>query len=477
MGARPVDDIVLDQVEREITVPEEELLRQGRPACVAVPERCQTGLPIHRGNEPAAAAFSSGKGELDTLARAGGQDPGNAKYEHIKILTATHQYDEALRRLESFLNNAKNLENFPRIQLEIGRVYLAQGKTADAVAKFSFVDTSYAKTDEAARAYYYLGKLYEQTQIDYVKAGLNYAKAKLEFPASLITADAAKKGDAFVKYFVIYSDIARFDSLMRMVKITRAKRDSAALAADTLHTADSSMTLSPVAKNPAVPKELPGKSQAQMDSLARVDSVKRETNARLFASESQVLDSLRRAVVRSHFELAGVFYLELERQDSAIYWYQRVIDEGGETQYAPRALFTLAEIFKTAGPGEKGTLDSLYSEIISRYPESPYAQESRRIMGIPLLVARKDTAEELYLHAEKFFDGPHADSALPILYSIVRDDRSSPFCPKALFAIGWLYENKLYKEDSASAVYRRLIAVYPSSQFAACGEAESTRRR
>jgi tetratricopeptide (TPR) repeat protein len=389
-----------------------------------------------------------------------------AKFENIKILTATQQYDEALRRLESFLNNAKNLENFPRIQLEIGRVYLAQGKVAEAIAKFSFVDTSYAKTDAAARAYFYLGRLYEWTQIDYAKAGLNYTKAKLEFPASLITADAAKKGDAFVKYFILYSDMARFDSLIGMVKIARAKRDSAALAADTLHATDSSMAISQSGKNPGLPKEIVGKLQARMDSLARVDSIKGEINARLFASETHAIDTLRRAIVRSHFELAGVFYLELERQDSALFWYQRVINEGGETEYAPRALFTLAEIFKASGSVGKGNADSLYAEVISRYPESPYAQESRRSLGIPLLVARKDTAEELYLRAETFFDGPSADSALPILYGIVRNNRSSPYCPKALYTIGWLYENKLNKEDSASAVYRRLIAVYPSSQFA-----------
>lgn len=87
-------------------------------------------------------------------------------------------------------------------------------------------------------------------------------------------------------------------------------------------------------------------------------------------------------------------------------------------------------------------------------------------MGIPLLVARKDSAEALFLHAETYFDGPDADSALPILYRIVQENRSSPYCPKALYTIGWLSENKLEKEDSASAVYRRLIKVYPSSQFA-----------
>ncbi len=406
-----------------------------------------------------------------------------AKFENIRILISAHQYDEALRRLDGFLSNAKNLENFSRIQLEIGRVYLAQNKVADAIAKFSFVDTTYAKTDDAAKAYYSLGKIYETVQINYAKAGTNYGKAKLEFPASLITADATKKADAFVKYFALYSDIRRCDSLIVVVKADRlkrdslalvadtlkasgAKRDSLVLAADTLHAVDSSSAFLHNAKTRDGSKGISQKLLAERDSLVRLDSLKREANVRLLATETHRVDTLRQAIVKTHFELAGVFYLELELQDSALFWYQRVIDEGGQTEYAPRALFTIAEIFKTTGTKDKGNADSLYSEVISRYPESPYAQESRRILGMPLLVARKDSAEELYLHAETYFDGPDADSALSILYRIVQENRSSPYCPKALYTIGWLYENKLEKEDSASAVYRRLIKVYPGSQFA-----------
>ncbi len=389
-----------------------------------------------------------------------------AKFENIKILISAHQYEEALSRLEGFLRYAKNFENFSRIQLEIGRMYLAQNRIADAIAKFSFVDTTYAKTDDAAKAYYDLGKIYETIQIDYAKAGSSYSKARLEYPASLITPDAAKKADAFVKYFVLYSDMRRCDSLIAAIKANRIKRDSLALAADTMHTMDSSSAISQSAKALFVSKEISQKSQAERDSLARLDSLKRESNARLLATETHNVDTLRKTMVKDHFELAGVFYLEIEREDSALFWYQRVIDEGRETEYAPRALFTLAEIFKAKGAKEKGNADSLYSEVISRYPESPYAQESRRILGIPLLVARKDSAEELFLHAETYFDGPDADSALPILYKIVKENRSSPYCPKALYTIGWLYENKLEKEDSASAVYRRLIKIYPGSRFA-----------
>ncbi len=174
-----------------------------------------------------------------------------AKFENIKILTSSYRYDEALLRLERFLSNAKNLDNFSKIQLEIGRLYLAQDRIAEAIAKFSYVDTTYGKTEDAAKAYYYLGRIYERIQTNYAKAGINYAKAKLEFPAALITTEAAKKSDAFVKYFVLYADMARFDSLLGMIKINRAKRDSAAFAADSLHAVDSVLALTQKAKNPA----------------------------------------------------------------------------------------------------------------------------------------------------------------------------------------------------------------------------------
>ena len=258
-----------------------------------------------------------------------------------------------MRRLEGFLSNAKNFENFSKIQLEIGRVYLAQNRIADAIAKFSFVDTTYAKTDDAAKAYYDLGKIYETIQINYAKAGSSYSKAKLEYPASLITPDAAKKADAFVKYFVLYSDMRRCDSLIGAIKANRIKRDSLALAADTIHTIDSSSAFSQSAKALSVSKEISQKLQAERDSLARLDSLKRESNARLLATETHSIDTLRKTMVRAHSNLLEFFIWKSNVQDSALFWYQRVIDEGGETEYCLARIFTLAEIFKTAGAREK----------------------------------------------------------------------------------------------------------------------------
>ncbi|HTR81004.1 MAG TPA: tetratricopeptide repeat protein [Bacteroidota bacterium] len=364
-----------------------------------------------------------------------------AELDHIEILSELHRYDEALNLLNALLDDAKNAENFPKIQLEVGKLYEAEGKLNDAIEKFSFIDTAYARTEESCQAYYRLGQIYEIDQRDYAKAFHLYQKAQGEAPSSAVGMKAGKRADAFQKYFLLWHDIAQYDSLIHEAGKNEEHEDSVLHAQDTV-----------VAVN--------------ADSAARADSLKKESEQRLHLATAEKVDSLRMLITKTHFELGGIFYLEIEKQDSALYWYQRVVGEGGKNEYADRSLFTMAEISRTSP--EKGKLksDSLYAAVIDQYPQSPYAQESRRILGLPLLPPQKDTAEELYLKAEKYMDGTDADSALPFLYSIVKKKLASPYSPKALYAIGWLYENKLDQRDSASAVYRRLMTAYPSSEFA-----------
>ena len=366
-----------------------------------------------------------------------------AELEHTRALSDLHQFDEALSQLFDLLDDAKNAENFSKIQLQIGLIYVAQHKLDEAIAKFTLLDTSYAKTEEAAAGYFNLAKIYEVDRGDYPKARLNYDKARSESPTAPTVAEAGKKSEAFAKYFTLRTDLANCDSLIISIGVRKVKRDSARAAV----VSDTVLTL-------------------KTDSLASVDSVRAEKEKQLEANERQSIDSLQRVMVKTRFELAGIFYLELDRQDSATFWFNRVIEEGGKSEYAQRSLFTLAEISRTSGTKEKPYVDSLYSAVIALFPGSPYAQESRRILGLPLLAATRDTAEELYLRAEILMDGARADSALPYLYKIVKENKTSPYSPKALYAIGWVYENRLYERDSASAVYRRLLAAYPGTQFA-----------
>jgi TolA-binding protein len=343
-----------------------------------------------------------------------------AKLENIEIMSESHKYDEALNRLNAFLDDGKNAENYSKIHLQIGNIYLAQNRIDDAIAKFGYLDTSFARTEEAAKAYFELGKIYETLQGNYSLARANYDKARMEFPSADITAEATQKADAFSKYFALRSDLKKYDSLIVDLRGRKGKRDSLKVA--------------------------------------------REKSLEI--SEQRNVDSLRQMIVKAHFELAGIFYLEINEPDSALGWFQKVIDESGNSNLAPRALFTVTEIYGTWKAKGKSFLDSLYGMIIARYPGSPYAQESRRALGIPLTSIQTDPADELYARAETYMEGASPDSALRLLYRLVKENATSSFSAKALYAIGWLYENKLARRDSASVVYRRLIAAYPESRFA-----------
>jgi hypothetical protein len=58
------------------------------------------------------------------------------------------------------------------------------------------------------------------------------------------------------------------------------------------------------------------------------------------------------------------------------------------------------------------------------------------------------------------------DSSITNMYKIYTTHPKSQFASKALYAIGWMLENKNLK-DSAAVVYDTLVKVYPHSVYAA----------
>ncbi len=386
------------------------------------------------------------------------------EFQRARMLAKMKKYDDALAAVQNLLDDQKNSENFAKLHLAIANIYLAEGRTDDAIARYTYIDTTYAKTDESARSYYNLGRYYEYQLFDYAKARVNYDKAKSENAASDITKDAFARADMFTKYFALNAELAKDDSTIRYIGRQRAIRDSLAQFPDSMRQHDSSA----VKVSNARPDSLPSArtlTAAALDSIRAADSLKAKATELRLAAEQVFVDSMSHSIVRSEFELGGLFYLDIDQPDSALYWYRRVITESPTSEYAPRSLYTLAEIYRTVKKKDAAFQDSLYSLIVEKYPQSLYAQEARKNLGMKLLAEKKDPAEELYLHAETYFDSTEADSALTILDSIARNYRTSQFAPKALYSIGWLYENALGRNDSASFAYRKLLALYPDSKY------------
>ncbi len=420
-----------------------------------------------------------------------------AVYES-RMLTREQKYDAALELLFEKIDDSKFSEFYGTAHREVGNTYAAQGNIDEAVAQYRYVDTAFARTDDAARSMFALATLYEFTLIQYDSARTYYDKAKVEFSSSEITPDATRKSEIFGKYFSLKRDLANYDTLITDILFPRPVKLDSALAArrDSVHRADSlaraergesalermarmrTDTSSAPADTAAAgagvltalqnaadslklapPAEL---TQAMKDSVASADSL---VLAAKRVEKNKLLDSLALQVTRTKFELAGLLYLELNRPDSALVYFTEVVRHTTDSSLAARSYFTMAEIHASSDSSSRTTIDSIYRRIIAIAPQSSYAQEARKNLGIPLLAEATDSAEVHFWAAERAMDTGKPQEAIPLMRSLAAKFPKSPYSSKALFAVGWIFENSLFANDSAEAAYNQLKEKFPASKY------------
>jgi len=388
-----------------------------------------------------------------------------AQLQFFKSTALQLKYDEAINGLNEMLSDTKNKEFFGIVHFEIANVLMLQNKTSEAINKYIFVDTAFARTDEAARSYYILGKYFEEKELNYDSARTLYNKARSEFTSSEITKEATERSDIFNKYDILQKDLIRYDSLYINALLMKDQQDSLALIkqSDTTRIKDSVS----VKEEPKVKKMTKaGKADPKKDSTIVIDSTKIKDQLDRTITQQKMVDSLYRSIIRTKFELGGLFYVEIQQPDSALRLFNEVVNKYSASEFAPRALYSIAEIQRSIKQKPKSELDSLYTKIITSYPESPYANEARKSLGLPLVEAQKDSAQEEFEQAEKLSDSKKYESAI-VLYKRISDQfLTSTVSAKSLFTAGWHYENSLMNNDSAYAVYKRVITKYPLSQFA-----------
>ncbi len=383
--------------------------------------------------------------------------------QQLKAAAARQRYDEALDGLRTMLDDTKNSEFFGIIHFEIANVLMLKGAVSEAVEKYRYVDTAFARSDEAARSYFVLGNYYEDREQRYDSALTMYAKARSEFPSSEITPRAAAKFDIFSKYFSLQKELHRYDSLYNDEREKKRRADSSFAAEEERLRKDSvRIRIEQRIKVGSRDK----KSDPVRDSIAAVDSVRSVERLNIERAHASMRDSLIRSQIRTKFELAGLFFLEIGRRDSAMYWFNEVIASDSTEQFAPRALYTIAEIVRSDSNSSPTELNAIYHRIIKTYPESPYANESRRILGLPMRETAKDSAQELFERSELLSEQLEFVKAVQLYKSVADRFPVSPFAAKALYAAGWHFEHRLNNADSAVAEYRRLVARYPVSPLA-----------
>jgi TolA-binding protein len=186
------------------------------------------------------------------------------------------------------------------------------------------------------------------------------------------------------------------------------------------------------------------------------------------------IDSLDQRVANTKIELATLFYTSIERPDSAMYWYKRFVAEYPSNPGVPRSLYTMGQIIGQDSTKSAGSADSLYREIIQRFPSSEFASESRKILGLPPDTQSIDPAQLEYTRAQNLVLSGNFADAVSGFRRVVDQYPKSLLASRAQYAIGWIYENQLIAPDSAIANYKILISTYPTSPFVSLVQAKLT---
>lgn len=192
-------------------------------------------------------------------------------------------------------------------------------------------------------------------------------------------------------------------------------------------------------------------------SLVTRDSVI-QVQREMEGENQRALDSLFALQGGAAFGLAEVFYSDLGMTDSARSRYEQALEWGVDSTRRARALYILAELT----PGRE---KEYYERTMREHPRSPYARLSALRLGLES-EQEVDPAAEVYRAIETRIDTGDAAAVVSELRSLVAAYPASPFAAKSLYAMGWLYEHRLGKPDSALTCYTSVMEQYRGSQYA-----------
>jgi len=327
-----------------------------------------------------------------------------AKLQAAMALRERKAFNEALDVTDDLARDFRYKEYAGMTRLERAKILFAGGRKDEAIEEYRFLDTAFSRTDVGPLAAFRIGEFLEKEIGDYDSATTFFNRASLNRNTSVYEA-ARRKAAALTRYKELRRSVAHEDSLLHV----KMEHDSLAMKAD----------------------------------------------------------SLRRLLAGASIELGDIFETDLMLPDSAVTWYRWSLALGVDSVKSPRALFVLAEIAAAHPDKQFGDPRDYYLKIIQQFPRSKFADQSRDIVGLPKEEQQMDAAEQLFVEAERDIERERYEIALSALTGIATRFPASPFAAKSEYTIGWIYENRLSKPDSALAHFKKLMEQHGSSKYAA----------
>lgn len=421
-----------------------------------------------------------------------------SKLNEAKSLNEIGKTREAYEILDKISGKYRDFPEMKQnIELEIANTYNYQKKYDDARKKYFDVIIDYPGSKVSADAYYHLAYFAEYINNNYLYAYINYKKVSETNSASDFAGISTKRAEVLDKYFSLYAvikdttkitypdnepefikykdkrekekgeekkDIEQQKGTENLPPEPKGGGNSGNIYLDTLENLQSGEETDPMFVN---------KKDTSLKISTDTLTKKTDTEVKKLSPEDSLLlvihmeDSIKtvklNARIDAYFQLAELFLYDLNRIDSSLYYLNLIISDSINPEKTAKALYSVATIYKNQNEDE--IAKGIYEKIISQYPNSIFANESRKILGLQLVEILVDSANVLYSSAEKNILKNEYESALKDLRKILYNYPSDSFYVKSLYSVGWIYEYAFKNKDSSLLYYKKLKNDFPNSYY------------
>ncbi|MHB1687725.1 MAG: tetratricopeptide repeat protein [Ignavibacteriaceae bacterium] len=453
----------------------------------------------------------------------------NTEMDLGKALRESGDAKKSLGIFEKMIVQDKYADSLSTIELQRGFTLVKLGKFDDALEQFKLVDTAYIRTPYSGIASLNTAELYENHYKNLDSAEVYYNKVTLSSapPEDVLSArnkvelfkhyreisnklDDDKKAlvylkdpEAFVKDSIaFYSDTANTNYLRTPNEIQRNLATENRLPnqydANRLPNSDTTLnrngnfrdtvkTNIPNVQNPnQFPNQNPNQRTGQNPNPINNQYPNQKNNQypNQYANpynQNRIIpvavvhkkppvrptvsaDTLEEEIVKYEFEKGNLLFSEFNFPDTAYIYYNDILTNHPGSVYQGRASYAMGAYYLTAGDSLKA--DSLFNIVYDNYKGESIVNAAADKLHKPFININSDSLSIKYEEGEKDLDSAKFDSSFNKFYEIYKSDPYSAIAPKALYASGWILENKLNLQDSAAVIYDTLAKKYPRSVYA-----------
>ncbi len=378
-------------------------------------------------HEAAKAYYQAGKQDVEIDIKF------NAGLSFARALKADSSYDKALTKLNSMQKQFSNHKDLSWVRFEIADCKLRQGKREEAEELFAAINANDKRTEASAAAFFVMGDLYQRMKYDYAKAKEAFDKVRAENNRSEYAEEAQRRAKA----------IDDFQKIKTAISLLEMQQNSSNTPADEARLAA---------------------AMEKKDKSTRA-SIRRLPSKKLDISSDPA--KLRNDLADHWINLAELYYYQFGQPDSAIYLYQNVIRDFGDTEAAPAAMYALAFLRPSQGSASTAERDSLLQLLATKYSNTRHGREARKRLGFTDAgEPQAASAAEKFRRAEDLLlAGENPQEAIRLYRDLTQAQTDPEMASKSLFAIGWIYENKLADNTQAYEMYKQLLEKFPSSTY------------